>query len=110
MHEHSRRPEPPQRHCLLNPKYDVVARATLIIPEVMVKAEFLDLAGFQQGNGFIWPKYSHPPRRGCSFVVEIHTHGWAVAQFDAVCSAKSTSARPCSSSRPWATSTMISSS
>ena len=69
MHEHSWRPESTQRDSLLNPQHDVIAGAALIVSKIMVQAEFINLASFQQGNGFIWPKHSHPARWGCSFVV-----------------------------------------
>jgi len=69
MHEHSWRLESTQRDSLFNPQHDVIARAALIVSKIMVQTEFINLAGFQQSYGFIWPKYPHPARRGSSFVV-----------------------------------------
>ncbi|CAM5247622.1 hypothetical protein SSTU70S_05084 [Stutzerimonas stutzeri] len=55
------RPVIPRDDCFLNPDNDVISSATLVIPEIMIKANHFDVFMLKQPDYFVGPKGPYPP-------------------------------------------------
>jgi hypothetical protein len=56
-------------YSFFDPEQYVIARATLVIAQVMVETQMGHLASLEQGNDLVWPQASNPSFRGWSGVV-----------------------------------------
>jgi hypothetical protein len=74
MHSDNRRDEAVQCNRLFNPKNNIVARASVIISEIVVEAQFLDQSRSQELDGLVWPIDAHPSFGSHAFVVQEYSH------------------------------------
>lgn len=59
---------------LFDPQDDVIARAPLVIAEIVVKADFQHRIGFQETDCLIGPAHLMPAIRCLPFIIEVYLH------------------------------------
>ena len=75
MHrDDARRSEAAKSDCFLDPKQNIVTRATTVVSEIVVEAQCLNEARLEMGNGFFWPTRGDPTGRRGALVIKIKFH------------------------------------
>lgn len=82
MHLHARRHKAAQAHRLIDPQKHIVASAPLIVPHIVVEAEFSHLTRLQQGHGLIRPIHTHPAFWHGAFVDEEYLYSSNLTNID----------------------------